>query len=225
MSIKKLLLIEDDASLRAGLSHALKGAGYQVEAARTATEASAAMAREHFEVAVLDLGLPDADGITWLRAIRDDGHHLPVVVLTARDAVEDRVRGLDAGADDYVVKPFALDELKARIRAAERRGRGQAAARMEVGALSLDTETWRASLHGRPLELSRRQFALLAELCRKNGRVASRAGLETAMYGWSREIESNAIEVHVHALRRKLPEGMIETVRGVGYRLVENACG
>lgn len=223
MAERRLLLIEDDPSLRTGLSHALTRSGYAVRVARTATEARKALGEEHFDIAVLDLGLPDSDGIQWLRAVRRDGYRLPVVILTARDAVSDRVEGLDAGADDYVVKPFSLDELKARLRAAERRGHDQAAARMGCGPLVLDTDSLRASLDDRPLDLSRRQFAVLAELCRRNGRVVSRDALETAVYGWSREIESNAIEVHVHALRRKLPPGMIETVRGVGYRLVPTA--
>jgi two-component system response regulator QseB len=216
---KQVLLVEDDASLREGLFTSLKQAGIGYRAVSSGQEADACLAVGDFAAVVLDLGLPDIDGVTLLRRWRASGFTLPVVILTARDALDARVRGLDAGADDYVLKPFATQELMARLRAAMRRGQGQASAQLKYGELVLDTQAWQATLGGQPLSLSRRQFTVLAELLRHEGRVLTRDHLETAVYGWNTDIESNAIEVHVHALRRKLPRDVIHTVRGVGYMI------
>lgn len=216
-----ILVIEDDASLREGLQHTLAQAKYRVATAADAAEARGALAADEFAAVVLDLGLPDQDGLALLKRIRSEGYTVPVVILTARDDLDARVNGLDAGADDYVLKPFALQELLARLRAAIRRGQGQSSHRLSHGALELDTDAWQARLHGEPLPLSRRQFAVLAELLRHEGRVLTQEHLEEAVYGWNTDIESNAIQVHVHALRRKLPEDLIQTVRGVGYMIAE----
>lgn len=219
--VPALLVVEDDASLRAGLESGLRQ-HYRVVTASDAAGALAQLAEQDFAATVLDLGLPDMDGIALLKRMRADGYTVPVVILTARDAIEERIRGLDAGADDYVLKPFALQELLARLRAAIRRGVGQSSHRLSHGPLELDTAAWQAFLDGKPLTLSRRQFALLAELLRNEGRVLTLDHLEAAVYGWNTDIESNAIQVHVHALRRKLPPDLIRTVRGVGYMVAES---
>ncbi|MDT0635880.1 response regulator [Spectribacter hydrogenooxidans] len=212
-----ILVVEDDASLRHGLERALTQAKYETVSVADAGEARAALATHDFAGVVLDLSLPDQDGLALLKGIRREGYTVPVVILTARDALDARVDGLDAGADDYVLKPFALQELLARLRAAMRRGAGQASGRLTHGDLELNTEAWQAWFKGRPLDLSRRQFALLAELLRHEGRVLTYDHLEASVYGWNSDIESNAIQVHVHSLRRKLPADLIKTVRGVGY--------
>ena len=199
----------------------MRQAGYRIVSVADAAGALEALAAHEFAVIVLDLGLPDIDGVTLLKRIRRDGYTVPVVILSARDALEERVRGLDAGADDYVLKPFALQELLARARAAIRRGVGQASHRLSHGTIELDTAAWEARVDDVPIVLSRRQFVLLAELLRNAGRVLTSDHLEAAVYGWNTDIESNAIQVHIHALRRKLPEGLIRTVRGVGYMVPE----
>ena len=175
---------------------------------------------EVFDVLLLDLGLPGEDGFAYLRRLRSAGYTEPVIILTARDAVDDRVKGLDAGADDYLIKPFSIDELTARLRAVQRRREGRHQAVLVQGALVLDPAAMRVSLDGQPIDLSRREFALLHALLAQAGQVLSRAELEEALYGWGQDVESNAIEVHIHHLRRKLGQGLIRTVRGVGY-LVE----
>ena len=219
--VPAVLVIEDDESLRAGLDSGMRQAGYRIVSVADAAGALEALAAHEFAVIVLDLGLPDIDGVTLLKRIRRDGYTVPVVILSARDALEERVRGLDAGADDYVLKPFALQELLARARAAIRRGVGQASHRLSHGTIELDTAAWEARVDDVPIVLSRRQFVLLAEVLRNAGRVLTSDHLEAAVYGWNTDIESNAIQVHIHALRRKLPEGLIRTVRGVGYMVPE----
>lgn len=219
--VPAVLVIEDDESLRAGLDSGLRQAHYRIVTAADAASALAALAAHEFAAIVLDLGLPDIDGVTLLKRIRRDGYAIPVVILSARDALDERVRGLDAGADDYVLKPFALQELLARVRAAIRRGVGQASHRLSHGTVELDTASWETRVDGAPVALSRRQFALLAELLRNEGRVLTSDHLDAAVYGWNTDIESNAIQVHIHALRRKLPHGLIRTVRGVGYMVPE----
>ncbi|MES1927130.1 response regulator [Salinisphaera sp. T31B1] len=219
--VASVLIVEDDESLRLGLERGLTQARYASVSVGDAASALAALAKHEFAAVVLDLGLPDLDGVALLKRIRAEGFAVPVVILSARDALDERVRGLDAGADDYVLKPFALQELMARVRAAIRRGVGQASHRLSHGDVALDTAAWQAQLKGRPLALSRRQFAVLAELLRNEGRVLTPDHLEAAVYGWNSDIESNAIQVHIHALRRKLPAGFIQTVRGVGYMVCE----
>lgn len=216
----RLLIIEDDPDFGPALSDALRAKGHQPTWVRSTAQAQAMLHGEVFDVLLLDLGLPGEDGLAYLKRLRSAGFNEPVVILTARDAVEDRVRGLDAGADDYLVKPFSIDELTARLRAVQRRRQGRHQALLVHGALVLDPASMRVSVRGRPVDLSRREFALLHALLAHAGQVQSRAELEETLYGWGQDVESNAIEVHIHHLRRKLGVGLIRTVRGVGY-LVE----
>ena len=202
-------------AIRAGL----RREGFTVDWVHDAVAAAPVLQSEAFELLLLDLGLPRSDGLTLLKALRARGTSLPVLIITARDAVSDRVAGLDAGADDYLVKPFDLDELAARIRALLRRKSGRPAPLLEHQGVVLDPAAHRVTQHGAEVALSPREFALLQLLMEHPGRVLSRAQLEERLYGWGEEVESNAIEVHVHGLRRKLGAQFILTVRGVGYRL------
>jgi two-component system response regulator QseB len=215
----RLLLIEDDELLASGLLVALRRAHYSVEHVRDGNSAVAALRDNVFDVAVLDLGLPGIDGTEVLRQVRAAGNGLPVLILSARDAMRDRVLGLDLGADDYLVKPFELDELLARLRVITRRHGGRPVNRIEQGALVLDLDSLRASWHGEPVELQRLEFMLLKQLADNPLRVFSRAQLEESLYGWGEGAESNTIDVHVHHLRRKLAPAVVKTIRGVGYRL------
>lgn len=214
----RVLLVEDDDLIAHGIQAGLKARGLTVDEVGTAAQAAAMLPAVHYQVVILDLGLPDEDGMSLLQRWRADGMALPVLVLTARDAVEDRVAGLRAGADDYLLKPFDLDELVARLHALLRRAAGRSVATIEQGALRLDPERGEVSLHGRPVVLSRRELALLAALLHARGRILSADQLKDSLYGFSEEIESNALNVHIHHLRRKLGADLIETVRGVGYR-------
>lgn len=216
----RLLIVEDDPDFGPALRDALGAKGHQPTWACSTVQAQAMLHEEVFDVLLLDLGLPDEDGFAYLTRLRRAGYAEPVILLTARDAVEDRVRGLDAGADDYLIKPFSIDELTARLRAVQRRRQGRHQAVLVHGALVLDPAAMRVSQDGQPVDLSRREFALLHALLAQAGQVLSRAELEEALYGWGQDVESNAIEVHIHHLRRKLGQGLIRTVRGVGY-LVE----
>jgi DNA-binding response OmpR family regulator len=215
----RILVVEDDPLLGDALRAGLRQRGFDVDWVGDGIAAGLAMEDEAFAAVVLDLGLPRRDGLELLAAERAKGRRLPVLVLTARDAVEDRVRGFDTGADDYVVKPVDLDELAARLRALVRRSRGDPAPILVVGPLSLDPAARKLSYRGSEVELQAREFNLLHELMLNAGRVLSREQLERRLYGWGEEVESNAIEVHVHHLRRKLAPGLIRTVRGVGYVL------
>jgi DNA-binding response OmpR family regulator len=215
----RILVVEDDPLLGDGIQAGLRQAGYSVDWVRDGLAAEQAMAVESYTAVVLDLGLPRLSGLELLRRRRAAGEAVPVLILTARDAVPDRIAGLDAGADDYMVKPFDLDELAARLRALVRRSHGQAAPVLRVGALELDPAAHAARFEGRPVELAAREFAVLQALALNAGRVLSRERLEQALYGWGEEIESNAIEVHIHHLRRKLKPELIRTVRGVGYTM------
>ncbi|HEX5530260.1 MAG TPA: response regulator [Methylomirabilota bacterium] len=215
----RVLLVEDDALLGDGLRAGLGQAGFAVDWVRTGSDAAHALDAEAVAAVVLDLGLPDLTGFEVLRRLRARGNKVPVLILTARDAVGDRVKGLDGGADDYVVKPVDLAELAARLRALIRRAGGEAAPALRRGELELDAAAHRVVFRGQPVELSAREFALLHELMRSGGRVLSREQLEERLYSWGHEIESNAVEVHVHHLRRKLAPGVIRTIRGVGYMI------
>lgn len=215
----RLLLVEDDAMIGAAAQEGLKREGHAVDWVRDGAQAQAALANGVYEAMLLDLGLPKRDGLSVLRDVRAKGSDLPVIVITARDAVADRVAGLDAGADDYLVKPFDLDELAARLRAVARRRAGRAAAILHVGDLELDTAARRARWKGREVALSAREFALVETLAERPGAYFSRAQLEDRLYGWGEEVGSNAVEVHIHALRRKLDPSVIRTVRGLGYSL------
>ena len=213
----RILLVEDDAALGEGVKAGLEDAGHAVDWVRDGRHAREALTNERFTAVVLDLTLPRVDGLEVLRRLRAAGDATPVLILTARDAVEDRVRGLDAGADDYVVKPFDLAELKARVRSLVRRSAGQATNRIEHRGVTLDREARRVLRGSTPVDLSPREYALLEALLEHPGRTLSRAHLEERIYPWGEEVESNAIEVHVHRLRTKFFPELIRTVRGVGY--------
>jgi len=215
----RILLVEDDALLGDGLQAGLKQAAFAVDWVRDGIAARLALEAEPFAAVVLDLGLPRLSGLDLLRHLRSARNAVPVLILTARDAVEDRIAGLDAGADDYLVKPCDLGELAARLRALLRRAVGQASPEIRVGTLCLNPQTHAVEFRGQAVELSAREFALLHELAREPGRVLSREQLSTRLYAWGEEIESNAIEVHIHHLRRKLAPELILTLRGIGYML------
>lgn len=200
-----------------GVAAGLVQAGYAADLVTSGEDAEAALQTTHYDAAILDLGLPGIDGLTLLRQRRAAKDATPVLVLTARDTIADRIKGLDAGGDDYLVKPFDLDELLARLRALLRRGKGAAAAILRHGRIALDPAAHSVSLDGESVALSGREFAVLQELLINAGRVLTRAQLEERLYGWGEEVESNAIEVHIHNLRRKLHSSVIRTLRGVGY--------
>lgn len=219
----RILLVEDDPLLGDGLKAGLQQSGFQVDWVRTGDAAERELRAEPYAAAVLDLGLPMKDGMDVLAAVRRAGVTLPVLVLTARDAVADRIRGLALGADDYVVKPVDLDELAARLRALVRRSHGQPRERLHAHGVELDPASRTVRRGGKALLLPAREFDLLHVLMLHAGRVLSREQLEQQLYSWGREVESNAIEVHVHHLRRKLGAGLIQTVRGVGYMIAREA--
>ncbi len=215
----RILLAEDDSMLGDGLRAGLRQAGFQVDWVRDGVAAERELRAVDYAAAVLDLGLPGKDGMEVLQALRAARNTTPVLVLTARDAVPDRIRGLDAGADDYVLKPVDLHELAARLRSLVRRSHGVAQDMLQAGALSLDPSARQVTWMGDAVPLSTREFDLLHTLMRSAGRVMSREQLEQQMYSWGLEVESNTIEVHIHHLRRKLQADVIQTVRGVGYML------
>lgn len=213
----RILLLEDNELLGEGLKTALADAGHIVDWLTDGASGLAALQSEHFELVLLDLGLPRMDGLTMLSRVRARDQEVPVIIITARDTLADRVAGLDSGADDYLIKPFELDELHARIRAVARRRAGRAQTRVVHGDLELDPVARQATWRGEPVELRRREYDILEALVDNAGRVLSREKLEQRLYGWQAEVDSNAVEVHVHHLRRKLDPGFIRTVRGVGY--------
>ncbi|HYQ37654.1 MAG TPA: response regulator [Pseudomonas sp.] len=218
----RILLAEDDMALGEGIRTALKPEGYTVDWVQDGVAALHALSHESFELCVLDLGLPRLDGLEVLRQLRGAGNPLPVLVLTARDATSDRIAGLDAGADDYLVKPFDVAELKARLRALLRRSFGRVQSALEYRGIRLEPDTQQVSYRGVPVNLPRKEFLLLHELLAQPGRVLTRDKLQQVLYGWDEEVESNALEVHVHHLRKKFFPELIRTVRGVGY-LVDKA--
>jgi two-component system OmpR family response regulator len=220
----RILLVEDDELLSDGISKALRQAGYAVDQVASGSDADHALETTSFDMLILDLGLPKLDGLEVLRRVRTRSQTMPVMVVTARDRLEDRVTGLDFGADDYMTKPFDLPELEARVRALLRRGRGGAAG-VEViyGPLHFDTVGRRVTVNDQVLELSARELAVLEVLLQRDGSVVSKEQLIEHMYGWDEEVSHNAMEVNVHRLRKKLePCGVnIRTIRGLGY-LLEN---
>ena len=216
-----VLLIEDDSLVASGIVAGLRLHGLTVDHVDTASKAQAALASSHFDICVLDLGLPDEDGMTLLARWRAQAQAIPVLVLTARDAVEHRVEGLRAGADDYLLKPFELDELVARLHALLRRAGGRSSDVIEHGALSFSASSGEVRLQGVPVDLSRRELALLRALLQNRGRILSLDQLQDSLYGFGTDVESNAVNVHIHHLRRKLGPAIVETVRGLGYRLGE----
>ena len=215
----RLLLVEDDGMIGEAVRTGLRQEGFTVDWVRDAESADTAVKAESYALVLLDLGLPRKGGLDWLRELRRAGNRMPVLVLTARDAVPDRVAGLDSGADDYLVKPFDLDELAARVRALLRRHAGRAEPLLKHAELTLDPAARVAVFKGEPMNLSAREFALLAALLERPGAILSRAQLEQRLYGWGEEIESNAVEVHIHHLRKKLGADFIRNVRGLGYTL------
>jgi len=217
----RLLLVEDDTALGEGICDGLRQAGYTLDWLRDGLSGLHALQHEAFDLAILDLGLPRMDGIALLRSLRAGGDSLPVLVLTARDATEDRIVGLDAGADDYLVKPFDLNELKARLRALLRRSAGRATVLIEHAGVSLDPATQQVHYHGVPVVLTPKEYRLLHELLAQPGKVFTRERLTQLLYGWDEEPESNTLEVNIYQLRKKLFNGLIRTVRGIGY-LVES---
>lgn len=213
----RILLVEDDAALGEGIRVALKPEAYTVDWVQDGAGALHALTHEDFALAVLDLGLPRMDGLEVLQRLRAAANAVPVLVLTARDATSDRIAGLDAGADDYLVKPFDVDELKARIRALLRRSANRAQPVLHHREVLLDPVNQQVRYRGQPVVLQRKEFLLLHELLAQPGRVLTRDRLQQALYGWGEEAESNTLEVHIHHLRRKLFPELIRTVRGVGY--------
>lgn len=217
----RILLVEDDLQLGDGLTVGLRQSGFAVDWVRDGEMADLALSTETFDLLVLDLGLPKLSGMEVLKRLRGRSQMLPVLILTARDATGDKVLGLDAGADDYLVKPIDLDELAARIRALTRRTAGRAAPLLTHGNLALDPAAHTVTLAGQIVELSSREFSLLQMLLENTGRVLSRSQLEQSVYGWHDEPESNALEVHIHHLRKKLGSHLIRTLRGVGYTIAK----
>jgi len=215
----RLLLVEDDPMIGEAARQGLRQEGHTVDWVRDGREAEAAVAGAPYDAVLLDLGLPRRDGLAILKSWRTRGVEVPVLIITARDAVSDRVGGLDAGADDYLVKPFDLDELSARVRAVARRRSGRAESVVHVGDLEIDTAARRVRWKGSDVNLSAREYALLEALANRPGAYLTRAQLEERLYGWDEEIASNAVEVHIHALRRKLDPDLIRNVRGMGYTL------
>lgn len=215
----RVLVVEDDALLGDAIQAGLRQAGFVVDWVQDGVAADHALNAETYAVVVLDLGLPRLSGLDLLHRLRQGGSTIPVLILTARDTVDDRIKGLDAGADDYLIKPFDMGELAARLRALARRASGAPAPVLQVGALTLDPAAREIRFRDRPVELSAKEFAVLHLLMLNAGKVLSRAQIEQQLYAWGEEIESNAVEVHVHHLRRKLAPELIQTVRGVGYLL------
>lgn len=215
----RLLLVEDDLMIGESVQKGLRQDGFAVDWVRDGQSADSAWRATEFDLMLLDLGLPRKDGLAVLRALRQAKNAMPVLIMTARDAVPDRVAGLDAGADDYLVKPFDLDELAARVRALLRRKSGRADPLIRHHGLTLNPATREVTISDAPLALSPREFALLEALLERPGSVLSRGQLEERLYGWGQEVESNAIEVHIHALRRKLGTDFIRNIRGVGYKV------
>ena len=216
----RLLLVEDDPMIGRAMRQGLRDAGFTVDWVTDGGAAELALANGVYDLAVLDLGLPGKDGMELLRELRARRDLLPVLIVTARDAVADRIDGLNVGADDYVLKPFDLDELVARVRALLRRHAGGATPLVECGGLTLDTVRREVRRNGEEIQLSAREFALLEALMQRPGAVLSRVQLEDAVYGWGEEVGSNAVEVHLHNLRRKLGPETIRNVRGAGYKVV-----
>lgn len=213
----RLLLVEDDAMIGETVLQVLRAEHYAVDWVRDGSMADQALRSEQYDLVLLDLGLPQRDGLEVLRSLRARRNATPVLVATARDAIGDRIAGLDAGADDYVVKPYDIDELLARIRALIRRSAGRGDPVFEHKGVSLNPATREASVHGQPVSLSAREWAVLEALLARPGVVLSRAQLEEKLFSWKDEVSSNAVEVYIHGVRKKLGNELIQTVRGLGY--------
>lgn len=213
----RLLLVEDNESIGKGIHTGLSQAGYAVDWVKDGLTAQSALQNEDYDAAVLDIGLPKQSGLEVLDELRARGNSVPVLILTARDSINDRIIGLDHGADDYMIKPFDLDELNARLRAIMRRSIGRSMPKVVHGDIVLDPASHTVTHNGEVVDLPPRAFAILQTLLENAGRVMSRTRLEESMYSWKDEIESNAVEVHIHSIRKKLGKDLIRTIRGVGY--------
>lgn len=218
----RLLLVEDDELLGDAVKTGLTQFGYIVDWLKDGEAARAAVKTESFELIILDLGLPKLSGLSMLQSIRNDGNSTPVIILTARESVEDRVKGLDSGADDYLIKPFDLNELSARIRALVRRSQGRADSVLQYKNITLDPAAHSVFVDNVLVNVPRREFALLQKLLENSGQVLSREQLMQSIYGWEEDVDSNALEVHIHNLRKKLNAHFIRTIRGVGYMAEKN---
>lgn len=221
----RVLVIEDDDLLGDAIQAGLKQLGYAVDWMRDGVTADQALSTESYAAVVLDIGLPRLSGLEVLTRLRSRKNFIPVLILTAMDTVQDRIKGLDAGADDYLLKPFDMGELAARLRALIRRGSGKAELLLQVAGVQLDPAAHRVLLHDHAIDLAPKEFAVLHALMLNAGKVLSRAKLEEQLYAWGEEVESNAVEVHIHHLRRKLFPELIETIRGVGYLIQTNKKG
>ncbi|GAA0502442.1 response regulator [Pigmentiphaga sp. GD03639] len=213
----RLLLVEDDPMIGESVLDVLRAEHYAVDWVKNAGSADTALRTEAYDLVLLDLGLPDGDGLDVLRELRARKARIPVIIATARDAIDQRIAGLDAGADDYVVKPYDVDEILARIRALIRRSAGRAEPLYEHDGVVLDPATHTATVNGQPVTLTAKEWAVLEPLLARPGLILSRAQLEEKLYSWKDEISSNAVEVYIHGLRKKLGTQFIQTVRGVGY--------
>lgn len=216
----RLLLVEDDELLGDAVKMGLTQFGYIVDWLKDGEMAKTAIKTESFDLIILDLGLPKLSGIALLQSIRNTGDKTPIIILTARDSINDRIKGLDAGADDYITKPFDLNELGARVRALTRRAQGRAEPILHYANITIDTAAHSVLVDGVPVNFPRREFSLLQKLVESNGQVLSREQLTQSIYSWDEDVDSNALEVHIHNLRKKLHANFIRTIRGVGY-LVE----
>ncbi len=215
----RILLVEDDKIIGDGITQGLRMEDYAVDWVEDKESAETALAANPYELAILDIGLPDGSGLDILDKLRKQNNPLPVLILTAYDDVRYKVQGLDAGADDYLVKPFKLDELLARLRAISRRHEGRASPVLKVGGVTLDPAYKIVTKNGEPVDLGAKEFIILQELMEKKGRVLSRSQIEDSLYGWDMEIESNTVEVHIHGLRKKLGKDFIKTLRSFGYKI------
>ncbi|MBI1175420.1 MAG: response regulator [Sideroxydans sp.] len=213
----RVLLVEDDALLGDGIRKSLDHLGFTVDWLRNGRQAEVALGTEEYSAIVLDIGLPERDGLTLLQSARARGVHTPILMLTARDTTPDKLKGFSLGADDYVIKPVDMEELAARLHALIRRTAGRASPRIQVGEVEIDPDTRQAWKNGQPVELSSKEFALLEMLLQNTGRVLTRVQLEQSLYGWSEGADSNTIEVFIHHLRKKLGSDFIQTLRGIGY--------
>lgn len=218
----RILLVEDDELLGDGLRTGLIQYGYAVDWLKDGASADQALKTENFDLVVLDLGLPKMPGVQVLQNLRGRGQTMPVLILTARESIEDRVKGLDSGADDYLTKPFDLDELCARLRALQRRFTARAEPLLSHESITLDPASHTVTLNNETINLSRREFALLHKLLENAGRVLSREHLTQSLYGWGEDVDSNALEVHIHNLRKKFGQDFIRTIRGIGYMIDKN---
>ena len=213
----RILLVEDDALLGDGIQKSLVYLGFTVDWMRDGKQGENALTSEEYAAVVLDLGLPQQDGLTLLQSVRGKGLHTPALILTARDNKLDKLKGFNLGADDYVIKPIDMEELAARLRALIRRSAGRASPRVRMGTVEIDPDTRQAWHEGKPVELSAKEFAVLELLVQNEGRVLTRAQLEQSLYGWGDSADSNTIEVFIHHLRKKLGSDFIQTLRGIGY--------